>query len=77
MQKVTITNTGGKTTFSLGVAVAGGSIGTAEFLFKNAPIAANTTVVYCGPDYLAATDLLRGESASGSVSFAVDGIEWA
>ena len=77
IEQIVICNTGVATTFNLGIAVGGGTIGTAEFLFGTTPIAANTTVTIAGPFYLATTDLLRGDSVTGNVCFSAEGIEWA
>lgn len=77
VEQIVITNKSGATTFNLGIAVGGGSIGAAEFLFSTTPIPANTTITLEGPFYLDATDLIRGDSASGSVVFRAEGIEWA
>jgi hypothetical protein len=77
IDKIVVANRGVATTFNLGVAVGGGSLSDDEHWFDTVSIAANTTLFIDGPFYLATTDLLRAESASGDVAFQAYGLEYA
>ena len=55
------------TTFSIYLVASGGTAGTTNALFYNAPIPANTTVQWTGSTALSAGSSVQGSSGSGNV----------
>ena len=63
------------TTFRISVAVAGAADSSKQYLYYDVAIPGNDTFTATEGWTLAATDVLRCQSANGSVSFNVFGIE--
>lgn len=72
---IIVCNQSTATTFSISVAVGGASDTAKQYLFSAVPIGANTTLTITIGITLAATDVVRCLSASGSVSFNLFGSE--
>lgn len=66
---------GTATTVRVSVAVAGAADTTAQYIAYDMPLEANETKALTLGLTLAATDVVRGRSASGSVSFNIFGVE--
>lgn len=61
------------TTFSIYIVASGGTAGTSNALFYNAPINGNTTVQWTGSTALSAGSTIQGSSASGNVVIKISG----
>ena len=67
--------TGSATTFRISVAVAGAADAAKQYLYYDTPIAANDTYSATEGWSLATTDVIRVQSANGSCSFNIFGVE--
>lgn len=63
------------TTFRLRVAIDGAAVANGQYLFFDAVIAANQTVVFTGGITVDAADTIVGQAASANVSFQAFGQE--
>ena len=59
--------------FSIYLVASGGTAGTTNALFYNAPINANTTVQWTGSTALSAGSTIQASSASGNVTIKISG----
>ncbi len=66
---------GTSTTFRISVAIAGAADTPAQYLYYDLPIGANDSYGATQGWSLAATDVIRGQSANGLCSFNVFGVE--
>lgn len=60
-------------TFSIYLVASGGTAGTTNALFYNAPINGNTTVQWTGSTALSAGDTIQASSGSGNVVIKISG----
>lgn len=60
-------------TFSIYIVASGGTAGTTNALFYNAPINGNTTVQWTGSTALSAGSTIQASSASGNVTIKISG----
>lgn len=63
------------TTFRLSVAVAGAADATKQYIYYDVDLAGNDTFIATIGITLAATDVVRGYSGNGSISFQLFGVE--
>ena len=72
-----VCNRGAATTFRVAIDVGGSGVADKDYLYYDVPIAVNDTFAATIGITLAATDLVRVESASGDTSMSLFGIEEA
>lgn len=77
VKHIIVSNGGNATTFSLGIAVGGGSMANEDHFFQNTPIQKGQTAMIEGPFYMSPTDVIRTTSGNGSVNFSAWGTTWA
>lgn len=70
---IEICNTGVTTTFSLYIVNSGGTAGTTNALFYNAPIAPNSTVQWTGMITMAAGSTIQGSAGTANVAIRISG----
>lgn len=76
ISSITICNQGAsKTTFRLSIAVAGAVDIGKQYIYYDVTLAGHDSFILTGGITLAATDVVRGYSASGNVSFNIFGVE--